>query len=192
MVQGTMNRTNPLMKKNEPMVEYLPDASIDAALDAEIRTLLTTCFTKPQDVVFKDRRYFCEPYPNRWVIRDAKRAILAHAGVHEKAIEADGKRYRIGGLAEVCVHPDYRGRGFVKAMVACIDAWLIARRYDFAVLFGEPYIYQSSGYVLVNNLVYDEMTPSGEKYKAPEPAMVKPLANIPWPAGEVHLPGPKF
>ncbi len=30
------------------------------------------CFTKPQDVVFKDRRYFCEPYPHRWVVRDAQ------------------------------------------------------------------------------------------------------------------------
>ncbi|UCC96954.1 MAG: GNAT family N-acetyltransferase [Phycisphaerales bacterium] len=173
-------------------VEYLPDSSIDASLDAELRALLTTCFTKPQDVVFKDQRYFCEPYPHRWVIRDTNYSIIAHAGIHEKVVEADGRRYRIGGLAEVCVHPDYRGQGFVKAMVACIDDWLFARGYDFAVLFGESYIYQSSGYVEVSNLVYDEVTPSGEKYKAPEPAMVKPLAGIPWPAGEVYLPGPKF
>ena len=173
-------------------VEYLPDASVDASLDAELRNLLTRCFTKPQDVVFKDHRYFCEHYPHRWVIRDARRCIIAHAGVHEKAVEADGRRFRIGGLAEVCVHPDYRGRGFVKAMVACIDDWLIASGYDFAVLFGEPYIYQSSGYVLVNNLVYDEVTPSGDKFKAPEPAMVKELSGTPWPTSQVYLPGPKF
>jgi len=180
------------MNRNKMKIEYLPDASTDASLDAELRNLLTRCFTKPQDVVFKDHRYFCEPYPHRWVINDARRAIIAHAGVHEKAVEADGRWYRIGGLAEVCVHPDYRGRGFVKAMVACIDEWLIAHGYDFAVLFGEPYIYQSSGYVLVNNLVYDEVTPAGEKYKSPSPAMVKELSETPWPAGEVHLPGPKF
>jgi predicted N-acetyltransferase YhbS len=178
--------------KNEPQVEYLPDSSVDASLDAELRRLLTTCFTKPQDVVFKDRRYFCEPYLHRWVIRDARRSIIAHAGVHEKAIEADGRRFRIGGLAEVCVHPDYRGRGFVKAMLACIHDWLIGNKFDFVVLFGEPYIYQSSGYVEVNNLVHDEVTPSGEKYRSPEPAMVKELTGIPWPGGEVHLPGPKF
>ena len=178
--------------KKKPQIEYLPDSSVDAALDAELRALLTTCFTKPQDAVFKDRRYFCEPYEHRWVIRDARRSIVAHAGVHQKAVEADGCSFRIGGLAEVCVHPDYRGRGFVKAMVACIDEWLIAHGYDFAVLFGEPYIYQSSGYVEVNNLLHDEVTPSGEKYKAHESAMVKELAGIPWPTGEVYLPGPKF
>jgi hypothetical protein len=178
--------------KKTPQVEYLPDSSVDASLDAELRALLTTCFTKPQDVVFKERRYFCQPYPNRWVIRDEGRCIIAHAGVHAKTVEADGRRFRIGGLAEVCVHPEFRGRGFVKAMLACIHDWLIRREFDFAVLFGEPYIYQSSGYVEVNNLVHDEVTPSGQKCKTQSPAMVKQLSGAPWPATEVYLPGPKF
>ena len=178
--------------KKLPQVEYLPDASVDASLDAELRRLLTTCFTKPQDVVFKDRRYFCEPYVHRWVIRDARRCIVAHAGVHEKAVEAEGCRFPIGGLAEVCVHPEYRGRGYVKAMLACIHDWLIPREFDFAVLFGEPSIYQSSGYVEVSNLAHDEVTAAGEKCKAPSPAMVRQLSDTPWPATEVYLPGPKF
>jgi len=180
------------MRREKTKVEYLPDASVDASLDAELRKLLTTCFTKPEDVVFKDQRYFCEPYPHRWAIRDGRHSIIAHAGVHEKAVEADGRRLRIGGLAEVCVHPEFRGRGFVKAMVACIDDWLIAHGYDFAVLFGEPYIYRSSGYVMVSNLVHDEVTPAGEKHKAQEPAMVKELSDTPWPTSQVYLPGPKF
>ena len=90
------------------------------------------------------------------------------------------------------MHPEFRGRGFVKAMVACIDDWLIAHGYDFAVLFGEPYIYQSSGYVEVNNLVHDEVTPSGQKCKVQSPAMVRQLSETPWPTTEVYLPGPKF
>ncbi len=178
--------------KTTPQVEYLPDSSVDASLDAGLRRLLTTCFTKPQDVVFKERRYFCQPYAHRWVIRDAGHSIIAHAGVHQKAVEADGSRFRIGGLAEVCVHPEFRGRGFVKAMLACIHDWLIRHEFDFAVLFGEPSIYQSSGYVEVNNLVHDEVTPSGEKCKPQNPAMVKHLSDTPWPTGEVYLPGPKF
>jgi predicted N-acetyltransferase YhbS len=180
------------MRKQQMKVEYLPDSSVDASLDAEIRALLTTCFTQPQDVVFKDQRYFCEPYPHRWVIRDAEHSVIAHAGVHEKFVEADGRRFPVGGLAEVCVHPEFRGRGFVKAMLACIHDWLILHEYDFAVLFGELYIYQSSGYFQVSNLVHDEVTPAGEKYKAQEPAVVKEMSGTPWPTGQVHLPGPKF
>lgn len=180
------------MKNNDVKVEYLADSAVDAALDAEIRRLLTTCFTKPEDIVFKDQRYFREPYPHRWVIRDSKGSIIAHIGVHEKSVVAGGRTFQIGGIAEVCVYPEYRGRGFVKSMLACIHDWLIGHKFDFAVLFGDPRIYDSSGYVQVNNLVHDDETATGEKCTSPSPAMVRLLSETPWPDGSVYLPGPKF
>ena len=100
----------------KPRVDYLSDDEVDEALDAEIRGLLTTCFTKPQDVVFRDRRYFIDPYPHRWVIRDPRARMVAHSGVHEKQLEAGGRVVAIGGIAEVCVHPDWRGNGYVAPM----------------------------------------------------------------------------
>ena len=84
-----------------PKIEYLPNDSVTDSMDYELRGLLTTCFTKPQDVVFRDRRYFREPYPHRWVIRDDNNAIVAHIGVNEKQVEAEGRTCRIGGIAEV-------------------------------------------------------------------------------------------
>jgi predicted N-acetyltransferase YhbS len=180
------------MKNNQIKVEYLADSTVDAALDAEIRALLTMCFTKPEDVVFKDRRYFREPYPHRWVIRESKGSIVAHVGVHEKSVEASARLFRIGGIAEVCVHPDYRSRGFVRAMLACVHDWLIRHGFDFAVLFGDPHIYASSGYVQVNNLVHDDETATDEKYTSQSQAMVRLLSETPWPAEQVYLPGPKF
>ena len=77
-----------------PTVEYLPDLSIDDATDEMLRGLLVTCFTKPQDVVFRDQRYFREPYQDRWITRDERRAIIAHIGVHDKKVEAGGQVYR--------------------------------------------------------------------------------------------------
>jgi predicted acetyltransferase len=180
------------MTNNKIKVEYLPDANVDATSDAEIRGLLTTCFTKPEDVVFRDRRYFREPYPHRWVIRDKQGDIIAHIGVHDKSVEADGRAFRIGGIAEVCVHPEFRGRDFVKAMLACVHDWLIRHEFDFAVLLGDPRIYSSSGYVQVNNLVQDDEITTGEKCTSPSPAMVRVLSETPWPDGPVYLPGPKF
>ena len=173
-------------------VEYLADASVDAPLDAQIRGLLTKCFTRPEDVVFKDRRYFREPYPHRWVIRDAQDTIIAHVGVHEKTAETDGRIFRIGGIAEVCVHPDFRGRGLVKKMLVRVHDWLIQHEFDFAVLFGDARVYGSSGYVQVNNLVHDNVTATGEICTSHSPTMVRQLSNIPWPDGQVYLPGPKF
>ena len=177
------------MKNNEMNVKYLADSSVDAALDEQIRGLLTTCFTKPEDVVFKERRYFVEPYPHRWVIRDTQGSIIAHIGVHEKTVETAGRHFRIGGIAEVCVHPDFRGRGFVKKMLSCVHDWLTRNEFDFVILFGDPRIYSSSGYVQRDNLIHDDAAGTGTSQS---PVMVRPLTETPWPGGQVYLPGPKF
>ncbi|MDA1044879.1 MAG: GNAT family N-acetyltransferase [Verrucomicrobia bacterium] len=169
-------------------VEYLPDDEVEAVLDAEIRGLLTTCFTKPQDVVFRDRRYFIEPYPHSWIIRDPKGIMVAHIGVHEKQLEAGGQAYAIGGIAEVCVHPACRGRGYVGLMLNCIHAKLLADGFVFAVLMGDPRVYGSSGYVSVENLKHG----GDDVGWTPLKAMVRPLSQTPWPDGEVRLPGPEF
>jgi len=172
----------------KPNIEYLPDSRIDGATDQELRGLLTTCFTKPQDVVFRERRYFREPYPNRWVIRDRRAAIVAHVGVHEKSVESDGTLYRIGGIAEVCVHPGHRGKGYVRLMLGNIHEWLARKGFIFAVLFGEPMVYNSSGYMQIANLMFGGGNEGWTRTKA----MVKELAGTPWPKGDVHLAGPGF
>ncbi len=175
-------------RKMKPKIEYLPDHSVNDVVDKELRGLLTTCFTKPEDIVFRDRRYFAEPYPHRWVIRNGRGAIVAHIGVHEKHVEAEGQTYRIGGIAEVCVHPDYRGKGYVHMMLQSIHNWLCEHNFVFAVLFGNPRVYCSSGYVQVENLFYS----GGQSGWKQVQGMVKQLSVTPWPGGDVYLPGPKF
>ena len=172
----------------KPEVAYLSDDSIDAAGDRELRGLLTTCFTKPQDFVFKKQRYFREPYNHRWTIRSGRGALIAHVGVHEKCIESEGKPFRIGGICEVCVHPEHRGRGYVKSMLACAHAWLSERGFPFALLLGDPRVYGSSGYSQVENLRLNE---DGNGWK-PVKAMMKEMLYTRWPNGDVHLVGPKF
>lgn len=177
-----------IVEKMRTMVEYLPDSSVDDALDEEIRGLLTTCFTKPEDVVFKEQRYFFEPYSHRWVIRAGQGYMVAHTGVHKKEIESQGTTYRIGGLAEVCVHPDYRGQGYVRDMLQCIHEWLQHHDFPFAMLFGDPAVYVSSGYCSIDNLVHGGDQEGWQK----TPGMMKELSGTPWPTGEVRLPGPLF
>ncbi len=182
-----------MRKENKTAVEYLSDSSVNELLDQELRNLFSLCFTKPEDMVFKERRYFREPYPNRWVIRDDRKAIIAHVGVHEKQILADNQTYRIGGIAEVCVHPDFRGRKFVKAMLVRAHEWLIQNGFVFAVLFGRPEIYSSSGYTQVNNLYHDSYNADNNTpYRKQATVMIKELSDKPWPRSDVYLPGPTF
>ena len=172
----------------EPRIDYLPDESVDDSLDKEIRDLLTTCFTKPQDIVFRDQRYFREPYPNRWAIRNAEGILVAHIGVHDKAINAGDMTFRVGGICEVCVHPDCRGRGYVRMMLKLIHKWLTEHDFTFAILFSNPLVYGSSGYAEVANLF------NGDEVKGWTPAkvLVRELCETPWPNGKVLMPGPGF
>lgn len=172
----------------KPEIEYLSDNSVTDREDSEIRGLLTTCFTKPQDVVFREQRFFREPYPNRWIIRNENCVLIAHIGVHEKQVAANDGTYRIGGIAEVCVHPDYRGRAYVKMMLRSVHAWLSDHGFTYALLFGSASVYASSGYKCIGNLVHGgEM----EGWRTVG-AMVKELAGKSWPEGTVKLPGPTF
>jgi len=98
-------------------IEYLRDSDVDETLDRQIRSLLTRCFTGPEDVVFNERRYFHEPCARRWFLRDGLNGLIAQVALHDKEVHADEKVYRIGGVAEVCVHPDFRGRGLVKRLL---------------------------------------------------------------------------
>ena len=175
-----------------PETTYLPDSTIDAEIDQQIRDLLTTCFTKDEDGVFRSRRYWKEPYPNRWIIRENQDNLAAHVGVHEKEVRAGARRYRFGGIAEVCVHPDHRGKGYVKAMLAVIHPWLAQEGFTFSILFGDSDVYGSSGYTGIENLYMSTDPDAPDSPHEPQTAMVRPLGDINWPEGVVSLLGPHF
>lgn len=170
------------------LVDYLPKAKISNELDLEIRAVLTTCFTKPEDAIFKKRRYFNELYAHSWVIRNEHQIIVAHIGVHEKQVDTEDNEYPIAGISEVCVHPEYRGRGYVKTMLQVAHKWLIKNAFTFSVLFGDPRVYASSKYTTVSNVIHGSEKEGWEKAKV----LVRELSQTPWPKTQVRLPGPKF
>lgn len=173
---------------NLPRTKYLADESIDDALDQEIRNLLTRCFTKPQDVIFRTQRYFYEPYPHRWIIQNERGALIAHIGVHDKHIETGKSAHRIGGICEVCVHPDHRGKHYVKFMLEKVHTWFLDHEYDYAILFGDPRIYSSSGYLPVDNVIHGD---DHEGWK-PTRVLIREVSGKAWPMGKVLLPGAEF
>jgi predicted N-acetyltransferase YhbS len=176
-----------------PDIVYLPDREVDTSTDLAIRRLLTLCFRGEGDDVFKQRRYWKEPYPNRFVIRGPADNLIAHVGVHEKEVRSGDTRYRFGGIAEVCVHPDYRSRGYVRSMLNVIHPWLAERGFVFSILFGNPEYYSSSGYEKITNLTMDDnpLQPGGKRHPATD-VMVHALGPTPWPKAEVYLPGLHF
>src|SRR6266436_3571502 len=103
-------------------IDYVPDSQVDAALDEQLRALLSACFTGPRNERFKAQRYCHEMPQHRWLIREPGR-VIAHVALHDKIIGSMEGDRSIGGVAEVAVHPDFRGQGLVRRLLAEGHEW---------------------------------------------------------------------
>ena len=169
---------------------YLPDHRVDASLDLELRGLLSVCFTKPQDVVFRERRYFHEQPAHRWLARDPEGRLVGHIAVHEKRVESAEGVFRAGGVAEVCVHPDARGQNLAMRLLEVVHAGMAERGFAYSMLFGDRSIYEACGYFKPGN-AFTGPGPDGAWVPAPD-LKVKLTSGHAWPTGEVRVPGPTF
>ena len=173
-----------------PSIFYLPDAAVDPGLDIELRTLLSACFIQPHHAVFREHRHFCYPPQHRWLMRDHAGRLIAQIAVHERQVVAAERSWAAGGLAEVCVHPDVQRRGLMRELLARVHDDLHQRGVAFAVLFGNPAVYGSSGYFAPQNI---SIGPDAHGCWEPAPrALVRVLGAQGWPTGDVRVPGPAF
>jgi GNAT superfamily N-acetyltransferase len=185
-------------------VRYTKDSEVSPELDGAIRALLVACFRKPEDWVFRERRYFIEPPQHRWYVPasagDASE-LCAHLALHERVILVGSEQMRCGGVGEVAVAPQKRGQGIAKELLQAAHEWMAAEGFDAAILFGDPRIYASSGYRPAPNPIrYVE--PGGgpvvsERSGSAEGAgafMYRLLGPRPWPSetATVDLKGPRF
>ena len=192
------------MKLENPKIEYVCEPSVDAELDWQLRVLLALCFTPPQ---FSARRFHYEMPLHRWFIRDPfvlaeqfprgespQRRIIAHLAVHDKTLGCTAGDIRIGGVAEVCVHPDFRGQKLVSRLLEPAHAWMREAGMPFGMLLGNPKVYGSNGYKAVQNPLrfYDVAAKAWVTRTAADCALVKPLGTRVWPAGEIDLRCPWF
>ncbi|OIQ26543.1 GNAT family N-acetyltransferase [uncultured Vibrio sp.] len=168
--------------------EYIRDHDVSTDLDKKLRQLLSASFLNGQDPeIFSKQRYYKEPPQHRYLLWD-KDTIAAHIAVHDKHVHCDGEDHTISGIAEVCVHTEYRKQGLVKQLLEKVLQDSKARGDAFSVLFGEAEIYGSSGYVTSSNLHI--LTPE-KKWVRVDKVMAREL-NQSWPEADVRLDGLPF
>jgi GNAT superfamily N-acetyltransferase len=166
------------------------DADISEREDHELRRLLLGGF--PYETVLLTRRYIHEAPGHRWLAYTGAGELAAHAGVHDKVISVGGREVRIGGVAEVCVAHHFRGRGLVRRMLEEAHAWMQGEGIPFAMLFGQPRIYGSSGYVVIGNGIVAESSLVHLLNPFKGKPMVHPIGGERWLEGVVDLRGPTF
>ncbi len=170
---------------------YRPDAELTAEEDLRLRTLLCRCF--PYRPTFRRRRHLhAVPPQHRWFIVAEDGSIVAHTAVYDKQILINGREERIGGVAEVCVAHACRGRGYLKTLLSAAHTFLQREGIPFALLFGRPEIYLSSGYRPIENPLRctDPFFRWWNPFKGTP--MVRCLCDRPWPEGLIDLRGSTF
>jgi predicted N-acetyltransferase YhbS len=174
-------------------LECRADQDVDTKIDQELRTLLSTCFTKTEDSVFKQQRYWQEAPAYHYFLWEADGRLIAHAAVHHKKLGSPTGDVTIGGVGDVCVHPACRGQGLVRALLLAVHEDLKHRGVPFAMLIGDAKVYGSSGYRSINNsLRYREFGSTTWATKPHPQAMVCALSGARWPEGVLDLRGPLF
>lgn len=169
--------------------QSIKDSDVSSELDSKLRALLSHCFTNGNDAeIFRNRRYYNEQPQHRYMLwNDVD--LVAHAAVHDKEVlVGGGNPMPICGVAEVCVHPDYRKRGLVRTLLHQVHSDRMSRGDAFSVLFGHTKVYESSGYKCVNNM---KIKTTENKWDPISHVMVLSLNNE-WPSHEVKLRGIPF
>ena len=169
---------------------HRPDVSLSKEEDQRLRRLLFGCF--PHEPTFLSRRFLRQCPAHRWLVLDPAGEIVAHLAVLEKWIGTERGDLKIGGVAEVCVATAYRRHRQAARLIRAAHDWMRGNGFEFAMLFGQPDIYQSSGYALIEN----EIAATNSLARHWNPFCGKPmihrLSDKPWPEGRIDLRGPTF
>jgi predicted acetyltransferase len=174
-------------------LEYVREPDVSELLDGELREFISSCFPQPQNAFFRDRRYAQEMPRHRYLLRDESGRLLGHLAVHDKLVGVGEADLRVGGMAEMCVHESQRGLGRAKELLSQAHRGLQQQGVAFSLLFGEPELYTSSGYLPLLAPVR-RFVPAEQAFETGplRVALHRPLTDRPWPEGPIDLRGPMF
>lgn len=167
------------------------DSGLDLRTDAAIRTAL--CISFPSDRAhFARTRAWHGSHPawSVWIEDDG--SVISHAGVVDRSVLIGETSVRVAGVQNVCVLPDYRGRGLCKRVMEAVMDEAARRGYEAGLLFGTPEIgavYERLGWRFVDRAVV--RLDAGKELPLPggNRPMFYPLTLTALPPGVVFLQG---
>lgn len=99
--------------------------------------------------------------------------IVAHLRIWDRALRVRGAELLAAGIGSLCTHPDYRGRGYAKALMRDSEEYFFTAGYDMGLLFsiiGTPF-YQAQGWIPIPLPTFE----FGSVSARPMPAAVRRL-----------------
>jgi len=97
-------------------------------------------------------------YGNTFIIREQGR-IASLVRIFPQTAVFRGRRAEIGGIGSVATHPDFRGRGYMQALMHCCIEEMERRGYPFSILGGDRQRYNFWDYEICGHDVYLQFSP---------------------------------
>lgn len=126
-------------------IKCVPEFEIDLKTSAAINKLLQVSFP---DIDYQQRDYFKQLQHSRLLAREDGK-LLGQLGMDYRVMRLGENPFRILGIVDFCVHPDYRGKGIGKALMREFEAVAtrVPGRVDFLFLVTDsPEYYKALGY----------------------------------------------
>ncbi len=126
-----------------------------------------------------------------FVIGEGENPVLAHALIFRREIFTQSGPLLVGALATVCVHPDYRGRGWGADVVRAAFDYLPELGVEVSLFqSGVQAFYEKLGGRRVANSFFDGTRADGLKANPFwDPCEMIYPASFAWPDGEIDLNG---
>ena len=106
-------------------------------------------------------------------VREVDGRVMAHVGVMAIPAVLEGERTTIGAIHAVCVHPDRRGRGDMRALMEEALAWCDSR-FETCALVGDPPLYERFGFRYVPEHRFVGPAPAGGVTRHTPPRVCDP------------------
>ena len=154
----------------------------------------------PATVEFATQRWWHAPLEGDEVWVGARRngRLIGSALLVFRTVTAGCGDLPVGGVGNVCSHPDSRGQGAAKACMRAAQE-IIASAADFGMLMAGGKVrafYEDLGWrVIDSEVVYRKVDGSEAVFHGPEPFILiypgrRQLAD--WPEGPINLNGPDW
>jgi GNAT superfamily N-acetyltransferase len=175
------------------MLQLLDESAISPATDAAIRAGLAACFSSHYSDPAHPRSYHSRPAYS--VLHWEGPAVIAHAAVVVRTIDAGGVPLRIAGIQSLFVRPEHRGCGLTGPVLTAAMGEAARRGLEAGLLFCLPRLerlYARYGWrrMLSPRPVW-ATDDAGKNRLLPDRniLMFYPLSRARFPDGPIHLNG---
>ena len=173
-------------------IEQVAEYELGEKAREEVRCLLEKAFSS-----YPQKDAYWQQLPTFRLLARREKELLGHLAVEYRRVRVGTEHFRIFGIADLCVHPDFSGSGVGGRLITQLQELAPGYQARFLLTFASrPDFYLKNGFEEVQThcrwLMIHQGVTMGVMQRKLSGVMVKALDATPWPAGALDLLGPIF